>query len=393
MLRFGLLLMLLYSQQIHSQETTSKYLYGRTKGSLPYLDYGLGVDRLGAAKMTFLDTGVLLKVTDSTIVNYKVQLSAAHSAWLSRENFRKDTLVKVPGYYLSSSLLINGDDKYDYVTVSLDEKLPYRSIQQINPSRIVVDIFGTSSNTNWITHRTTAKEIKNVWHEQVEDDVYRVIIELNHDQHWGYSIFYREKKLVIKVKRQPKDLGIEHLKIAVDAGHGGDNTGASGVKTGIQEKKYTLLIAKQLEHELLDKNATVFMTRTKDTSLSMLERIAMVQKEDPDFLISIHLNSSVKDSVRGVSTYYRYIGFRPLTQYIQQSLLETGQLADFGNVGNFNFALSGPTDYPNCLVEVAFLSNKEDEQLILKPEFHKHVAEHIVKGIKEWLKACRKEVP
>lgn len=392
MLRFVLLLSLFGSQLLHSQGIKEKLLLGRTKGSLPYLEYGLGADRLGGAKMTFLDTGILLKVADSTVVNYKVQLSNNHFAWLPRENFRKDTLVKTPPYYLSGSLLVNGDDKYDYVTIALDEKLPYRSIQQINPSRIVVDIFGPASNTNWITQRTTAQEIKNAYHEQIEDDVFRVIIELRHAQHWGYSIFYRDKKLVIKVKRQPKDLDLDHLKVAVDAGHGGDNNGASGIKTGIQEKKYTLLIAKQLEKELLEKNATVFMTRTKDTSLSMPERIDMVQKEDPDFLISIHLNSSVKDSVRGVSTYYRYIGFSPLTKYIQESLLETG-LADFGNVGNFNFALSGPTDYPNCLVEVAFLSNKEDEKLILDPEFHRHVAIHIVKGIKEWLKSCKKEDP
>jgi N-acetylmuramoyl-L-alanine amidase len=120
----------------------------------------------------------------------------------------------------------------------------------------------------------------------------------------------------------------------------------------------------------------------------MTERINMLQQADPDFLISIHLNSSVRDSVRGVSTYYRYIGFRPLTRYILESLLETG-LAEFGNIGNFNFALNGPTDYPNCLVEVAFLSNKEDEQLIIDPEFHKLVAIKIVKGIKEWLKSCK----
>jgi len=97
----------------------------------------------------------------------------------------------------------------------------------------------------------------------------------------------------------------------------------------------------------------------------------------------------VKDSINGVSTYYRYIGFRPLSQYIQESLLKIG-LADFGNVGSFNFALNGPTEYPGCLVEVAFLSNKEDEQLILDPEFHKAVAVQITEGIKEWLKSCKK---
>jgi N-acetylmuramoyl-L-alanine amidase len=338
--------------------------------------------------MTFLDTSVLVKVVDSTIINYKVQLSKNHFAYLAKTSFVKDSTFKIKPYYLSGSWIVNGDDKYDYVTISLDEKLPYRSIQQINPSRIVIDIFGVTSNTNWITQKSSAKEIKNAYYEQTEDDVFSVIIELKHAQHWGYSIYYQGKKLVIKVKRQPPDLSLEKIKIAIDAGHGGDNNGAPGETTGILEKNYTLLIAKELEKELIGQKATVFMTRNKDLSLSMLERIKMVKKEDPDFLISIHLNSSDKDSIKGVSTYYRYIGFKPLTQYILESMIQLG-LKEFGNVGSFNFALSGPTDYPNCLVEVAFLSNKEDEKLILDPEFHKAVACQIVDGIKKWLKACQ----
>jgi N-acetylmuramoyl-L-alanine amidase len=44
-------------------------------------------------------------------------------------------------------------------------------------------------------------------------------------------------------------------------------------------------------------------------------------------------------------------------------------LKEYGNVGSFNFGLSGPTDYPNCLIEIAFLSNKEDEKRIRNPYF------------------------
>ncbi|MEQ1676556.1 MAG: N-acetylmuramoyl-L-alanine amidase [Chitinophagaceae bacterium] len=390
MLRCVVLVVLLWCQLAHSQEVKSKLLLGKTSGTLPFLEYGLGADRLGGAKMTFLDTGVVMKVADSTIVNYKVQLSRDHFAWLPKVNFQKDSTLKEQLSYLTSSWMVNGNDCFDYVTIALDEKLPYRSMQQINPSRIIVDIFGATSNTNWITQRSGAKEVTNAYPEQIEDDVFRVIIELKHAQHWGYSIYYQNKRLVIKIKRQPKNLTIQHLKVAVDAGHGGDNTGATGITTAIAEKKYTLLIAKQLEKALQEEGANVYMTRASDTSLSMPERIEMVAKEDPDFLISIHLNSSVKDSVKGVSTYYRYIGFRPLTKYIQESMLELG-LADFGNIGNFNFALNGPTDYPNCLVEVAFLSNKEDEQLILDPEFHQAAATQIVKGIKAWLKSCKED--
>jgi N-acetylmuramoyl-L-alanine amidase len=391
MIRFWITSALFFSVPAFSQPGTAPAsLAGRTTGALPYLEYGLGTDRLGGAKMGYLDTSILVNVVDSTIGNYKIQLSKAHFAYLPKSNFKKDSTARILPYYLTSSWIVNGDEKHDYVTISLDEKLPYRSVQQVNPSKIVVDIFGATSNTNWITQRGSAKEIRNVYHEQIEDDVFRITIELKHEQHWGYSIYYKEKKLVIKVKRQPAELDLENMRVAVDAGHGGDNSGASGIMTKILEKNYTLLIAKELEKELLDKGANVFLTRTKDESIGMIERTAMLKNEDPSFLISIHLNSSVRDSIKGVSTYYRYIGFRPLTQYIQESMLKLG-LDDFGNIGSFNFALSGPTDYPNCLVEVAFLSNKEDEQRILDPEFHKAVAKQIVEGIKEWLKSCKED--
>jgi N-acetylmuramoyl-L-alanine amidase len=337
--------------------------------------------------MTYLDTGIVIKIVDSVKQDYRIQLSNNHFAYLPREFFQRDTSVKVPAYVLATSWVAFGDDRYDYVTIQLEQRLPYRSIHQINPSRIVVDIFGATSNTNWINLLSSAREIRNIYYEQTEDDVYRVFIELVHPQHWGHSIYYQEKKLVIRIKRQPADLRFEKLKIAVDAGHGGDNTGARGVRSNIAEKNYTLKIARELEKKLVDEKATVFMTRESDQSLSMADRIGMLKEQDPDLLISIHLNSSVRDTIRGVSTYYRYIGFKPLTQFILNKMLELG-LKEFGNIGSFNFTLSGPTEYPNCLVEVAFLSNKDDEQLILDPEFHKAVAQQIVAGIKDWLKWC-----
>ena len=365
-------------------------LVGKTTGPLPYLEYGPGDDRLGGAKMTYLDTNILIKAVDSINGDYKVQLSKNHYGFLPKSNFIIDSNSKIQTYYLSNSWKVFGDSAYDYVTVMLDERLPYRSMQQINPSRVVVDVFGVTSNTNWITQLSSAREIKNVFYEQIEDDVFRIILELNHPHHWGYSIYYEEKKLVIRIKPQPAVLELPNLKVAIDAGHGGDNTGARGVKTGMAEKEYTLRIAKELQKVLLAEKAMVYMTRDKDTSLSMIDRVNMVKEQQPDLLISIHLNSSVKDSIKGVSTYYRYIGFRPMTRFILDKMLELG-LKEFGNIGSFNFALNGPTDYPNCLVEVAFLSNKEDEQLILDPEFHKAVAAQIAAGIKEWLKYCRKE--
>src|SRR5215831_8539821 len=118
---------------LKSNAQLSKILIGRTTGQLPFLEYGLGDDRLGGAKMTFLDSNVVIKVVDSVNGDYKVQLSANHFGWLAKSSFVADTSVHIQPYYLTNSWKVYGDSAYDYVTVAVDDRLPYRSIQQINP--------------------------------------------------------------------------------------------------------------------------------------------------------------------------------------------------------------------------------------------------------------------
>jgi len=373
------------SQNVKQDSLNLKY--GKTTGNLPYLEYGLGEDRLGGAKMTYLDTGVVLNIIDSVGSRYQVQLSKFNRAYIPKRNVAFARPLETKKIHLTKSWHVSGDAEYDYVRIGLDAKLPYRSFQQIDPHRIVVDIFGATSNTNWITQLKSVKEIKNVYHEQVEEDVFRVIIDLKHQQHWGYSIYYQGNSLVVKVKRQPEKLRIKDLKIAIDAGHGGSATGAVGL-TGAQEKEYTLIFAKELERYLQRKGVKTIMTRTEDVDVSMAERLSRLQDEDPTLLISLHLNSSSNKSVKGVSTYYRYIGFRPLTQHILDRMLDLN-LNEFGNIGSFNFSLSGPTAYPNCLVEIAFISNEEDEKRVMEPKFQKQTAKQIYKGIRDWLKEVK----
>ena len=363
------------------------YQMVRTKGALAYLEYGLGDDRLGGAKMGYLDSNVLLKVVDSINSDYKVQMSSRHAAYIPKIAVAPAFDIVPKPYYLSSSIKVFGDDKYDYVTINLDEKLPYKSQQVIEPAGLMVDIYGVTSNTNWITQLSTVKEITHTWTEQVEDDVLRLHIRLKNDQHWGHAIYYDSiyRKMYVRVKREPvKD--IRKWKIAIDAGHGGTNVGAAGIASKQYEKEFALMIAKELESAVKKAGVkNIVMTRVKDTTLSMEERTVMLRREDPDLLVSIHLNSSGVDTVKGTSTFYRHIGFRNVSKHILQQMLTLG-LKEYGNVGNFNFALSGPTEFQNCLVEVAFLSNKEDEKKIMSPVFRKSVAKKILEGIRSYAK-------
>jgi N-acetylmuramoyl-L-alanine amidase len=375
--------------QTTAQSITPHYVLARSGGKLPALLYGQGTDRLGGAKMGYIDTNIILRVIDSTKDLYTVQLSKFHTAYIEKVYLKFDSLPAEKPFYLTNSIKATGDSSYDFVGINMEEKLPYKSWMEINPSKIMVDIFGVQSNTNWITQLKNLKEVKNVYYNQVEDDVVRVTIELNHRQHWGYSIGYQGKVLGIKIKRQPQKLDLRFMKIAIDAGHGGTNTGSGGIKARHAEKYYTLLFAKALERLLKQNGArNIVMTRAEDTTFDNKDRILFLQQENPDFLISFHLNSSANAQVNGVSTYYKHIGFRPLTQALLNRMLEL-KLNEFGNVGNFNFVLNQPTDFPNSLVEVAFMSNEADERKVLRPGFPDEVAKKIYLGLLDWVKTLK----
>jgi N-acetylmuramoyl-L-alanine amidase len=172
----------------------------------------------------------------------------------------------------------------------------------------------------------------------------------------------------------------------VDAGHGGTNTGARGGTSGILEKDYTLLFAKELQKELKRKGVHVLMIRDRDTTIDNKDRVLWSMAQNPDLFVSIHLNSAGRPTARGTSTYYKHVAYKPLSQAILQQLLKMDDLQEFGLVGSFNFQPVQPTEYPSTLVEVAFLSSPEDEKMILDAKFRTRIARQIRVGIQDWYK-------
>ncbi len=361
-----------------------------TSGRLAHLEYGLGDDRLGGAKIGYLDSNIALKIIGKVGSHYKIQLAKSRIAYIP------DELVDLAprGTFAPESLTakwnVYGDEKYDYIKVGLFARLPYQSFQLTDPSKIVVDIFGATSNTNWITQMQNVKEIQKLDYEQVTDDIFRITIQLKHAQHWGHQIFYQGNNLIIKVKKQPVNLSLNNLIIAVDAGHGGTNNGGVGA-TGTYEKEVTLALSLKLQKALEKEGAKVIMTRNEEKFVDNKERILFYRDSLPDLLLSVHLNSS-EDPFRagGTSTFYRYIGFKNLSLDIYKRLLELG-LKEYGNTGSFNFMLNSPIEYPNALIETLFLSNLEEEEKILDPIFQQQMVDKIVLGVKDFLEGCKKQ--
>ncbi len=378
-----LLSVFIFTQISHAQLT------GTITGKLPQLAYSNGEDRLGSAKMGYIDTGIVLPVIDSINELYHVALSKNHSAYIDKKQLAVKADTAKQKTALTESWSVRGDSLFDYVSISLNKKIAYKSWLEISPAKIVVDLYGVMSNTNWITQLQSAKEVKNIAFEQTEDDVVRLTISLKHQQPWGYSIGFRGRSLQIKIKQFPARQQLKNMVIAIDAGHGGTNTGASGLTAGVQEKNYTLLFAKELQKILHRKHATVIMTRENDTSFDNKDRVLFLQQQWPDLFVSFHLNSSSRATAQGVSTYYKHVAYRPFTQALLKRLLAIEGLKEFGNVGNFNFQPIQPTEFNSSLVEVAFLSNADDEKLILDEAFRKKVAIQVYKGMKDFLKKVK----
>lgn len=360
----------------------------KTVGELAFLEFGLGEDRLGGSKIGYLVKDIPLKVVGKVGSDYKVQLSKSRTAYIPQESVQLLPKGTPVAESLTSNWRVYGDEKYDYVTISLSEKLAYQSFQMVNPSKIIVDVFGAVNNSNWIVQLQSAKEVKSVDYQQTEDGVYRVTIDLIHAQHWGHKIYYNGSNLIIRIKQQPKDLSLSKLTIAIDAGHGGSNTGAYGV-TGSSEKALALDMALKVQKLLLAKGAKVLMTRTTETTVANNDRILKFRENEPDLLISLHLNSAGDPfKAGGTSTFYKYVGFRNLSNSIVKRMLELG-LREYGNIGSFNFMLNSPIEYPNALVEMLFLSNLEEEAQMIEEDFRTRMAEKIVMGIEDFLREVK----
>ncbi|MGF7214459.1 N-acetylmuramoyl-L-alanine amidase [Spirosoma lacussanchae] len=370
-------------------------LTGYTRTALTPLYYGQGTDRLGGARMETLDSGVVLRITglDTMSRLWRVRLSPTLSAFVPTDQITADTLTaRQPGSArFINNWTVSGDSTrpFDYVAVRLPARLPYRSQIHNDPGQLIVDVFGATANTNWITQLASATEVKRVWFEQLADETVRINIDLKHRQPWGYAIYYQRNTLLIRVRRPPRRPRLRDLAIAVDAGHGGSNTGARGQQTGKLEKEMTLDVALRLQRLLERAGSQVLMTRAIDTLLGPTARILAMRRAQPNLLVSIHFNSAGNAGVRGVSTYYKHPGFRPLSQHILHELLQIrtndGHPNEFGNIGHFNFFFNAPTDYPNVLVEGPFLSNPADEALITDRRFRHRMAKAIRRGIRKFL--------
>lgn len=170
-------------------------------------------------------------------------------------------------------------------------------------------------------------------------------------------------------------------KIVIDAGHGGEEPGA--VYQGRKEKDDNLALALEVGKILEDNGVEVVFTRTEDVYQTPFEKAQLANKEDADFVISFHRNSSPEDNQYfGVETlvYNRSGKKAEMAEAINRELEELG----FRNIGvkeRPGLVILRRTKAPALLIETGFLNTDRDNQLF--DDKFDAIAQAIANGILE----------
>lgn len=214
--------------------------------------------------------------------------------------------------------------------------------------------------------------------------------------------------------------------IVLDAGHGGRDPGAIGIN-GVYERDITLSVARELAKKLREQDRyEVLLTRDDDRFITLPERIAIAREAGGDLFISIHADSIAKPAQRGASVYtlsetasdaeaaklaqkenkaglINGVELTDRDQLVTSILIDLAQrdtnnksiefadllVAELGGATRLlertrryaGFAVLKAPDIPSVLVELGYLSNYEDAQLLSDRNHRDKVERAIVKAI------------
>ena len=268
------------------------------------------------------------------------------------------------------------------------------SVQQ-SEGAIALTLYNTTAQTDIIRLDDDPLISRLDWQQEAPEQV-KYTFNLKKAQQWGYKLRYDGTTLVLALRHPPK-IGntrrkpLANLKIVLDPGHGGKESGASG-PTGYLEKDVNLVVSKLLRDELVKRGATVVMTREDDKEVSLVERQAIISQEEPAIALSIHYNSLPDDGdaekTKGFGTFWYHPQAHNLAIFLQNYVVKKLDRPYYGVFWN-NLALTRPAAAPSVLLELGFMSNPDEFEQVVNPKEQKKMANAIAQGITEWFRSVK----
>lgn len=216
----------------------------------------------------------------------------------------------------------------------------------------------------------------------------------------GFLIQFPISKSEFSNTNEAWSLPLSGKTIVLDPGHGGPDGGAVGADD-TEEKDIALNVAKMLQSYLQQNGALVYLTRESDTDLAaddteglarrkaedIRNRLDFIHEKDPDLFLTIHLNALPSSKWRGAQTFYypEFEGNKHLAKKIQEEIKRNLENTDRSPLVINGIYLLKHAQAPGALVEIGFLSNEEERQLLKQEDYQRGMAASIYEGILRYL--------
>lgn len=342
------------------------------------------------------------------------------------------------------------------VVFDLDSAAKHNLFMLENPARVVIDVEQTQRKQSVPASQDGRGAVKRVRSGNRGDHDLRLVLDLAGESRAKSFILKPQGKyghrLVVDVEplaaartttaaatlstpSEPVALGYKPIVIAIDAGHGGEDSGARG-PSGVLEKHVALQIARRLA-KLVDNKPGMkaVLVRDGDYYVGLRTRIAKAREAQADLFISIHADAFTDRRVHGSSIYVlsergassehaRTLAKREnesdliggvrlddkddilasvLIDISQTAALEASfdvgarMLSQMGSINKLHkkavqqagFAVLKAPDIPSVLVETAFISNRDEERRLKDPGYQQRMAQQLMRGIEGYFEDYR----
>ncbi|MBQ7704644.1 MAG: N-acetylmuramoyl-L-alanine amidase [Selenomonadaceae bacterium] len=319
-------------------------------------------------------------------------------------------ITNIKAYDINDEILrieisLDGNVKLEDVQAKITGSMLTISMDRTTPGRIS-KLSGTKIQTEKLIKKITVKEtaightkIRVSFKAMLEDEAYKMSVQpANRSEKQPAQVIIDVTKNELKTepdKKVPEEkqkFKVGDKVIVLDAGHGGSDTGAVGPH-GLTEKEVTLAVALKTEKILKNAGMKVVMTRKTDIDVASpnasnsVELQARLDKAPPqaNLFISIHCNAFSNPNSHGMETYYSNAnsGGQRLAQLLNEELAKHGKLFNRG-VKAANFYVIKRANCPASLIELGFITNTAEEELLADEHYQNILAGAIANAVKRY---------
>lgn len=340
----------------------------------------------------------LPKGTQAAVTGYEgdwVRLD--YGAWIRRSEVQIAASA-VPPTSLIRSVKAKQTEGWTEITFPLQVPVPV-SVHQGDRTFTLV-LHNTTAQTDIIRIDDDPLIARLDWQQPTPTQL-QYTFSLKSTQQWGYKLRYEGTSLILSLRHPPSpklavagtrsstNRSLSGIRVLLDPGHGGpEDLGARG-PTGYPEKAVALKISQLVRQQLEQRGAVVYMTREQDVDVSLQDRVAMIQGQQPTIALSLHYNalpdSGDAENTQGVATFWFHPQAHSLAMVLHNHLVKTLKRPSYGVYWN-NLALTRPAVAPAVLLELGFMINPTEFDWIVNAKEQQRLAIAIAEGVVEWVR-------